>query len=105
MLFKEKLQRSKSIYLQLATRALPLPAFQDLDLAVIPLISWSLTNSAWHEIRELPPLQLLNGIYQWCLTKSSCSRYLKISKIGLRNVNFKVPKAVHEMAQERRVCA
>jgi hypothetical protein len=26
------------------------------------------TNSAWREIRELPPLQLLNGIYQWCLT-------------------------------------
>ena len=25
-------------------------------------------NSAWREIRELPPLQLLNGIYQWCLT-------------------------------------
>ena len=26
------------------------------------------TNSVWREIRELPPLQLLNGIYQWCLT-------------------------------------
>ena len=26
------------------------------------------TNSAWREIQELPPLQLLNGIYQWCLT-------------------------------------
>jgi len=26
------------------------------------------TNSMWREIRELPPLQLLNGIYQWCLT-------------------------------------
>src|ERR1700704_285761 len=26
------------------------------------------TNSAWRDIRELPPLQLLNGIYQWCLT-------------------------------------
>ena len=26
------------------------------------------TNSAWREIRELPPLQLLNGIYQWCIT-------------------------------------
>ena len=26
------------------------------------------TNSAWRNIRELPPLQLLNGIYQWCLT-------------------------------------
>jgi MULE transposase domain len=25
-------------------------------------------NSVWREIRELPPLQLLNGIYQWCLT-------------------------------------
>ena len=23
------------------------------------------TNSIWREIRELPPLQLLNGIYQW----------------------------------------
>jgi hypothetical protein len=23
------------------------------------------TNSMWREIRELPPLQLLNGIYQW----------------------------------------
>jgi hypothetical protein len=26
------------------------------------------TNSAWRDIRELPPLQLLNGIYQWCIT-------------------------------------
>jgi hypothetical protein len=26
------------------------------------------TNSVWREIRELPPLQLLNGIYQWCIT-------------------------------------
>jgi hypothetical protein len=26
------------------------------------------TNSAWREIQELPPLQLLNGIYPWCLT-------------------------------------
>ena len=26
------------------------------------------TNSVWREIRDLPPLQLLNGIYQWCLT-------------------------------------
>jgi hypothetical protein len=26
------------------------------------------TNSAWRKIRELPSLQLLNGIYQWCLT-------------------------------------
>ena len=25
-------------------------------------------NSIWRDIRELPPLQLLNGIYQWCLT-------------------------------------
>ena len=25
-------------------------------------------NSVWREIRELPPLQLLTGIYQWCLT-------------------------------------
>ena len=26
------------------------------------------TNSMWRELRELPPLQLLNGIYQWNLT-------------------------------------
>ena len=26
------------------------------------------TNSVWREIRELPPLQLLDGIYQWTLT-------------------------------------
>ena len=26
------------------------------------------TNSAWCKIRELPPLQLLHGIYQWCIT-------------------------------------
>jgi len=26
------------------------------------------TNSVWREIRELPPLQLLNGLYQWTLT-------------------------------------
>jgi hypothetical protein len=26
------------------------------------------TNFMWKGIRELPPLQLLNGIYQWCLT-------------------------------------
>lgn len=26
------------------------------------------TNSAWRNIRELPPLQLLNGLYQWTLT-------------------------------------
>ena len=26
------------------------------------------TNSVWREIRELPPLQLLNGIYQWYIT-------------------------------------
>jgi hypothetical protein len=26
------------------------------------------TNSMWREIRELPPLQLLNGIYKWFLT-------------------------------------
>ena len=26
------------------------------------------TNSMWREIRELPPLQLLDGIYQWNLT-------------------------------------
>ena len=25
-------------------------------------------NSIWRDIRELPPLQLLNGIYQWTLT-------------------------------------
>ena len=25
-------------------------------------------NSVWREIRELPPLQLLNGIYHWSLT-------------------------------------
>lgn len=25
-------------------------------------------NSVWREIRELPPLQLLNGIYEWFLT-------------------------------------
>jgi hypothetical protein len=25
-------------------------------------------NSIWREIRELPPLQLINGIYQWTLT-------------------------------------
>jgi hypothetical protein len=25
-------------------------------------------NSLWRDIRELPPLQLLNGIYQWTLT-------------------------------------
>ena len=25
-------------------------------------------NSAWREVQELRPLQLLNGIYQWCLT-------------------------------------
>jgi hypothetical protein len=26
------------------------------------------TNSMWHKLRELPPLQLLNGIYQWYTT-------------------------------------
>jgi transposase-like protein len=26
------------------------------------------TNSMWREIRELPPLQLLDGLYQWNLT-------------------------------------
>jgi hypothetical protein len=26
------------------------------------------TNSMWRKIRELPPLQLLNGIYEWFLT-------------------------------------
>lgn len=26
------------------------------------------TNSVWRDIRELPPLQLLNGIYQWTVT-------------------------------------
>jgi hypothetical protein len=25
-------------------------------------------NSIWRNIQELPPLQLLNGIYQWTLT-------------------------------------
>ena len=25
-------------------------------------------NSIWRDIRELPPLQLLNGVYQWTLT-------------------------------------
>jgi hypothetical protein len=36
------------------------------------------TNSVWREIRELPPLQLLNGIYQWNLTTFYICRQVRL---------------------------
>jgi hypothetical protein len=36
------------------------------------------TNSVWREIRELPPLQLLNGIYQWNLTTFYTRRQVRL---------------------------
>jgi hypothetical protein len=36
------------------------------------------TNSVWRDIRELPPLQLINGIYQWYIKTFRKRRNLKI---------------------------
>ena len=37
------------------------------------------TNSVWRDIRELPPLQLINGIYQWYIKTFYKRRSLKIT--------------------------
>ena len=50
-------------YENFAFTRFPLPRFDHNTSNIVES-----TNSAWHKIRELPPLQLLNGIYQWCIT-------------------------------------
>jgi hypothetical protein len=37
------------------------------------------TNSVWRDIRELPPLQLLHGIYPWYITTFRKRRDLKLT--------------------------
>jgi hypothetical protein len=50
-------------YKNFAFACFPLPRFGHDTSNIVESV-----NSAWREIRELPPLQLLNGIYQWTLT-------------------------------------
>ena len=50
-------------YQNFALLSFPLPRFGHDTSNIVESI-----NSVWREIRELPPLQLLDGIYQWTLT-------------------------------------
>jgi hypothetical protein len=50
-------------YSNFAFARFPLPRFGHDTSNIVESV-----NSIWREIRELPPLQLLNGIYQWNLT-------------------------------------
>lgn len=50
-------------YENFAFARFPLPRFGHDTSNIVESV-----NSIWRDIRELPPLQLLNGIYQWTLT-------------------------------------
>jgi MULE transposase domain/SWIM zinc finger len=54
------------------------------------------TNSAWREIRELPPLQLIDGIYQWTLTT-----FYERQRVGLDSGNQKLSNAAYRSYKHR----
>ena len=50
-------------YKNFAFTCFPVPRFGHDTSNIVESV-----NSHWRDIRELPPLRLLNGIYQWTLT-------------------------------------
>jgi hypothetical protein len=58
------------------------------------------TNSAWRDIRELPPLQLLNGIYQWCVTT-----WYQRSQLRLVAGNLVLSNAAYRAYKHRELAA
>jgi hypothetical protein len=62
-------------YKNFAFACFPLPRFGHDTSNIVESV-----NSAWREIRELPPLQLLNGIYQWTLT--TFYQRLRVSQVS-----------------------
>jgi hypothetical protein len=62
-------------------------------------------NSIWREIRELPPLQLIDGIYQWTLTSFHQRLYstLDSGNTFLSNTAYRQYKYRESIAREFRV--
>jgi hypothetical protein len=58
------------------------------------------TNSIWREIRELPPLQLLDGIYQWNLTT-----FYELQRIPLDSGNSVLSSAAYRSYKHRETAA
>ena len=58
------------------------------------------TNSVWREIRELPPLQLLNGIYQWYTTT-----WYKRRQVRLVSGNLILSNAAYQAYKHRESAA
>lgn len=65
------------------------------------------TNSVWRDIRELPPLQLLNGIYQWYIKTFHKRRDLKITpgNSTLSNSAYRGYKSRESVARSYHVLA
>jgi hypothetical protein len=81
-LFKETLLKLRSSligYKNFAFACFPLPLYGHDTSNIVES-----TNSAWREIRELPPLQLIDGIYQWTRTT-----FYERQRVGLGSGNQK----------------
>jgi hypothetical protein len=65
------------------------------------------TNSVWRDIRELPPLQLINGIYQWYIKTFHKRRDLKITPGNsmLSNSAYRGYKSRESLARSYHVLA
>jgi hypothetical protein len=65
------------------------------------------TNSVWREIRELPPLQLIHGIYQWSITTFRKRKDLKLAPGNsvLSNSTYRGYKSRESLARNYHVLA